>query len=105
MAMIIPQYKLILTYNIEPSRQQEYMQFVLGTFVPAIQEMGLYLLGVYHTVVGDYPDRQAEYVSESWEIMDKAINSDRFVQLEEALKSYTTDYSRKIVKYRKGFQL
>jgi hypothetical protein len=105
MAMIIPQYKLILTYDIQASRQQEYMQFVLGTFVPGIQEMGLYLLGVYHTVVGDYPDRQAEYVSESWEIMERAINSERFSRLEEALKSYTTNYSRKVVKYRKGFQL
>lgn len=103
--IITPRYKLIFTYDIQPGRQAEYSQFVLGTFIPGIQELNLYIMGVYHTIHGDYPARQAEFVSESWETMVQAVQSERFEELESALKSYTMNYRRKIVKYRRGFQL
>jgi hypothetical protein len=102
---IIPQYKMILTYDIQAGRQSEYSQFILGTFLPGIQALDLYVMGVYHTVIGDYPDRHAEFVSESWDVMVKAIESSDFQRLENTLKSYTLNYRRKVVKYRNSFQM
>jgi len=105
MTSIIPKYKLILTYDIQVGRQAEYSQFVLGQFVPGVQEIGLYISSVYHTLHGDYPERQAEFVTDSLENMVTVLNSERFKTLETALKGYTLNYQRKIVKYRRGFQL
>ena len=104
MTIITPQYKLIFTYDILPGKQDEYSQFILRRFIPGIQTLNLYVMGVYHTVFGDYPARQAEFVSESWEAMQDAISSDTFKELESNLLAYTTNYKRKIVRYRRGFQ-
>lgn len=105
MATIIPEYKIIFTYDIHDNKQAEYTQFVMGTLIPGFQTLNLYLLGVYHTVHGNYPARQAEFVTASWAAMETAITDPRFAELEEALMDYTYNYRRKIVKYRRGFQL
>jgi hypothetical protein len=105
MPIIIPRYKLIMTYDIQSGKQAEYSQFVLGKLIPGIQELQLYILGVYHTVYGTYPARQTEFVAETWDIMVKAVQSERFEELETALSDYALNYNRKIVKFRKGFQL
>jgi len=104
LAQITPKYKVILTYDVKAMRQADYSQFVLGTFIPAVQSLGLHITGAYHTVHGDYPSRQAEFVAESWETVLHALQSERFEELEATLKSYTLNYNRKLVKYRRGFQ-
>lgn len=104
MTLITPKYKLIMTYDILARSQSEYMQFVLGEFVPALQEMGLYMMGVYHTAIGDYPARHVEFVSESWSTMEQTLNGTKFNELEERFKEYVVNYTRKVVPYRRGFQ-
>jgi hypothetical protein len=103
--MVVPEYKMILTYDILASRQSEYSQFIIGTFIPHVQALHLYVLGVYHTVYGQYPVRQAEFGSDDWDTMVQAVNHSRFLELEGILKTYTYNYKRKIVRYRPGFQL
>lgn len=102
---ITPLYKLIMTYDIRLGKQSEYSQFILGQFIPGIQELNLYVMGVYHTVYGNYPIRQAEFAAESWEIMVNAIQADRFKELESRLLAFAINYNRKVVKFRKGFQM
>ncbi len=102
---ITPRYKLIMTYDIQVGKQSEYSQFILGQFIPGIQALNLYVMGVYHTVYGNYPARQAEFAAESWEIMVNAIQAERFQELEGHLLTFALNYNRKIVKFRKGFQM
>ena len=104
MTTIIPRYKLILTYDVLASKQGVYSQFVLGEFIPGLQSLEMYLTGVYQTVVGDYPSRQAEFVTESLDAMKNGLKDERFLELEDTLKKYTTNYNRKVVPYRSGFQ-
>lgn len=105
MAILIPQYKMILTYDIQHPKQAEYSQFVLGRFVPGMQSLNLYIMSVYRTLYGHHPARQAEFVAESWEIVQKAVQHEQFEELETTLKGYTENYTRWIVAYRKGFQI
>ncbi|NJL92970.1 MAG: hypothetical protein HC915_04235 [Anaerolineae bacterium] len=104
MATIIPRFKLIMKYDVVSAKQAEYSHFLLGELVPGLQSLELYVTGVYQTVYGDYPVRQAEFVTESLEIMQNALHSERYEELERRLLDYTTNYSRKVVKYRSGFQ-
>lgn len=104
MATIIPKFKLIITYDVQPGKQAEYSHFVLGEFIPGLQALDMYITGVYQTVLGDYPARQAEFVTESKELMLKALANERFEELEEKLKGFTYNYKRKVVHYRPGFQ-
>ncbi len=104
MTVIRPEYKLILTYDIRAEYQAQYNQFMLGEFIPGLQALGLYITGVYHTLHGDYPARLTEFVTEGKDIMRKSLDSEQFVALEERLKKYTQNYTRKVVKFRNGFQ-
>lgn len=102
--MIIPKYKLMLTYDIAPEEEEAYYRFTLGEFVPSMQEMGLYLLRAWHTAYGNYPVRQSEFVAEELETIREALGSDEFIELEERLLRYVTNYHRKIVRFSDRFQ-
>jgi hypothetical protein len=101
---IIPRYKLILFYDPVDSELEVYYHFVMTEMVPAVHEMGLYIFRVFHTLWGDYPLRQTEFVAENLETIDAVLNSERWQELEAKLLGYATNYRRKIVRFRPGFQ-
>jgi hypothetical protein len=99
-----PGLKMLLTYNIPPDRQETYMRFVLQDFIPTLQSIGLANVGVWHTAWGKYPLRLLVFVSESETAMTRATESEVFEQMEEKLKGFVSDYSRRIVPFSPGFQ-
>ncbi len=101
---IVPQYKLMLTYDILPEAAEEYYRFTMGEFVPALQSMGLYMLRAWHTAYGDYPIRQSEFVAEDLATVREALSSPQFREMEEHLLEFVTNYHRKLVKFSDKFQ-
>lgn len=102
---IIPRYKMIITYDIIPATRDVYYQYVLGEFVPALQEMGLFMTEAWHTAYGDHPIRMAIFVAEDMETITEAMESERWEELEGRLLRYVTNYTCKVVPYRQGFQI
>ncbi len=102
---IKPKYKLILTYNIKPDKQDQYYRYMLGDFVPAIQKMGVYMHMAWHMAYGDYPMRKIEFVTETADALQQLFLSTEWEEMESKLNRYITDYKRKVVDYRNGFQL
>ncbi len=101
---IIPTYKLLMTYDIRPEVVEKYYYFVLKEFVPELETMGLYMFKVWHVAYGDYPIRQLEFVVEELETLQDVFDSDRWIDLEGQLRELTTNYARKVVHFRKGYQ-
>ena len=97
--------KLLLTYNVNDDASEEYRQFVLGEFLPAVQKMGLAVTEVWLTTYGDYPERQTELVSRDEDTMWRILGSEEWQELEERLNEYVNDFGRKIVPYQPGFQM
>lgn len=100
----VPRYKMLVSYNIRPGDNDAYYQFVLGEMVPALQEMGLFMAEAWHTSYGPYPIRLIGFVSEDYETMSDLSSSEEFAQLESKLRKYVSNYSRKVVEFREGFQ-
>ncbi len=101
---IIPRYKLLLNYDIRNGMQEVYYRYVVGEFVPSLNEMSIYVSAAWHTAYGAYPLRQVEFVCDSLETLHSAFETPRWQELEDRLKTYTSDYHRKIIPYRRGFQ-
>lgn len=101
---IVPQVKLLIAYDILPGRREEYYEFIVNEFVPAAQAMGLYMHEAWHTAYGDYPARLAELVAEDVATLYEALDSEEWNRLEARLKSYTSGYSVKVVRFKRGFQ-
>jgi hypothetical protein len=99
-----PQVKLLVTYDVLEAKQEEYFQYVLGEFVPAVQNLGLYMTDVWHTAYGDYPVRLAAFVAPDYDTMVGILNNPSFVQLEDKLKEFVVNYRRRVVPRKNGFQ-
>lgn len=102
---IIPRYKLMLFYDLKPGDHEPYYQFVMNDFVPAAQDMGLYMAQVYHTLWGNCPLRQTEFVAEDLDTIQAVLASEHWQMLEHALQQHAHNYRRKIVPFRPGFQI
>ncbi len=97
--------KMLISYDVVPELQQAYYEFVLGEMIPSAQSMGLVLNEAWHTAYGHYPIRLNGFVAKDRATLDRILASTEWRQLEDKLKRFVTDFARKIVPYREGFQL
>lgn len=102
--VIVPHFKMIISYDVLPNNHDNYYQFILGEMVPAMQEMGVYMTEAWHTAYGEYPIRMVSFVAEDIDTIHSMLDSSRWHELENRLMSYIRNYTRKIVEYRQGFQ-
>jgi hypothetical protein len=103
--MIIPRYNLVFTYDLLPNQEEDYYKFALSEFVPGMQALGLYLVRAWHTLYGQYPLRQSEFVAENLDTVRDALNNPSFADLEERMMDFVTNYDRHIVAFADGFQM
>ena len=102
--VIIPRYKLIMTYDVPSGEHDNYYRFIIGEFIPAMQEMGVYIAESWHTAYGNYPLRMASFVAEDYETIHDMLESDRWAELESRFLIYVRNYSYKIIEYQQRFQ-
>lgn len=96
--------KLIMTWDILPEREQEYFEFVVREFLPAVQKMGFKLSDAWVIVYGDYPQIMVSAVLPSIQEVAATIQSKKWKSLENKLFDFISDYQYKIVEARSSFQ-
>jgi hypothetical protein len=96
--------KLLLTWDITPDHEQDYFEFVINEFVPAIQRLGLKPAEAWATVFGDYPQIQVSILAEDLPEVQRALKSDSWFQIQEKLLALVQNFSYKIIAARSGFQ-
>jgi hypothetical protein len=96
--------KLVMTWDIAPEKEQDYYEFVINEFVPGVQRMGLQPAEAWATVFGDYPQIQVSILAEDLPVVQRALNSDNWFQLQDKLFALVQNFSYKIIPARSGFQ-
>jgi hypothetical protein len=96
--------KLLIAYDIKPTREEDYYRFMMGEFLPTAQSIGLQMVEAWSTAWGDYPQRLVEMVADSPGTLKQILDSERWGEIEAKLESYVDDYQRQVVPYRSGFQ-
>lgn len=97
--------KLLLSYDVNPETLQEYYQFVMGNYLPAMQQLGLQMTEAWHTAYGDAPNRLIGFVTPDRDTMQTVLQSDAWADLNSKLNEFVTDFSYKVIPYRGGFQI
>lgn len=97
--------KLLLTYDILAGTQEQYYHFMTSELLVWLQQQGLVLTDVWHTMYGDHPMRTIGMVAEDEEHLARILNSDEWEALEDRLLAYVTNYERRIIPFRGGFQI
>ncbi len=96
--------KLLLTYDPIPERREAYFRYVLGEFVPALENLGLRMAEVWHTAYGAYPLRLTGFVAPDRQALEEVLQSETFERLEARLQDYVVNYNKRIVPVRRRFQ-
>ena len=96
--------KLILSYNIRPEVGREYYEFVLGQYVPSMQQFGLEMREAWHTAYGDYPNRQIGFVTQDRDTMSAVVHGEDWESLNDQLLEFVSEFSYKVVPYKPTFQ-
>ena len=97
--------KILMTWDIQPGREQDYFEFVVRDFVPGMQEMGLQPSDAWYTYYGEHAQIMAAAVVNSKDEMDRVIASEAWLDLTNQLMEYVQDFDYKIIPARGGFQL
>ncbi len=97
--------KLLLSYEVNPESIQEYRQFVMQRYIPAMQMMGFQISEAWHTAYGDAPNRLIGFVCRDEETLNALLDNDVWVELNAQLEQYVTDFSYKVIPYRGMFQI
>ncbi len=90
-------YKVILSYDILNVESDAYYRFMLGKFVPALQDFGCSEFEAWHTAYGDYPVRLVTFVADSYDAVQDLFATRNWEKLEEKLHEFVTNYNLRIV--------
>lgn len=96
--------KLLLTYNIKPNREAEYYRYVLGEFLPQLQDIGLMMAEGWHTAYGDYPVRLIVFRPQDGANIQEILNSSTWKNGKQQLLKLVRDYEERIVPAQNSFQ-
>lgn len=96
--------KLLLVYDIKPNREAEYYRYVLGEFLPTLQNIGLMMVEGWHTAYGDYPMRLLVFRADSDTSIRQLLKDERWVKSKKNLLKLIRDYEERVVPARNSFQ-
>lgn len=94
-----------MTWDIVQGREQDYFEFMVREFVPAIQQIGLEPTGAWVTVYGDRPRIQTVAQTKTIHELRNILHSHEWDTLIDELMEYVEDLEFKTVRARPGFQL
>lgn len=98
-------FKLLMSWNIRPGREEAYFEFIVREFGPGLVRLGVRPTDAWYTQYGDRPQILAGGVAEDMESLQSALASEEWYDLMKKLLAYVTDYDQKIVYASGGFQV
>lgn len=96
--------KLLMTWDIKPKHESDYVEFLLREFGSAMMELGLQPTDAWYTIYGKGPQVLAGGVTETLQQMHEILASKEWQELEEKLLSFVENYQRRLVQATGGFQ-
>jgi hypothetical protein len=97
--------KLLMTWDVLPGREQEYIEFMAGEFVPGMQRLGIRPTEAWYTTYGDRPQMQTGGIAEDLQTMQRALATEEWGKLRDRLMTFVTNFHSKVVRATGGFQM
>jgi hypothetical protein len=99
------QVKVIMVYDIKPGRDQEYFEFLVREFAPALQRLGLQPTESWYTMYGKRPQIMMGGIADDFKTAKTIIESIDFQNLRERLGEYVLNYQQKIIRVTPYFPI
>ncbi len=98
------QAKLIMTWDIAPQHEQEYLEFIINEFMPGLQKIGFIMGDAWVTVYGQYPQILVYVLLPSVQKIRQAMQGEPWKELNGKLMEYVVNYNQKVVADTSSFQ-
>jgi hypothetical protein len=102
---MISAVKLLMTWDIQPGREEDYFEFHIRKFVPALEGLGVALSEAWLTVYGEQPRLLAEAVMPDLNTARKLLDSNAWDDLGSQMEDLVENFDYKVVAARGGFQI
>lgn len=97
--------KLLMTWDIQAGREEDYFEFHIRKFVPSLEKLGVALSEAWLTVYGDQPRLLAEAVMPNLDAAKKLLDSNAWEDLGTQMDELVENFDYKVVSAKGGFQL
>jgi hypothetical protein len=97
--------KLLMTWDIIPGKEQEYFEFVVREFVPAMQGLGIRPTEAWYTTYGERPQILTGGTAEDLSTMEAVLETEEWATLKDRLLDFVTNFEWKVVQASSGFQM
>ena len=94
-----------MTWDILPGREQEYFEFHVREFIPALENIGLNLNEAWITVYGTGPKLSAEAVLPTLDQAVDLISSTGWDDLSMQLGDFAENFEYKVIPAKKSWQI
>jgi len=84
-------------WGIVYAKTDDYAQFLLKDYIPGLNELGIHTVAGWLILVGGYSEIMLEGVSNDLSLIEKAITTPKFRDLNDQLLNYVKDYKTKIL--------
>jgi hypothetical protein len=96
--------KVIMSWDIVEGREQEYFEFVVRSFMPGVQKLGMTLSDAWVTIYGEHPQILVGAVVPGLEKAERIIASEDWQRLNDRLMDFVQNYQIKVAPLEGGFQ-
>ena len=96
--------KVLMSWDIIDGRGQEYFEFVVRSFMPGVQKLGMALSDAWVTIYGDHPQILVGAVVPGLDKAQDIIASEDWQTLNRRLQDYVKNYELKVAPLEGGFQ-
>ena len=99
------QVKVIMTWDIQDGKEQDYIEFAVGELGPKLGSLGLQINDVWYTVAGAGPEMIVSGLMRDRRDAEALFSSREWGQLEKRLLTYVENVKIKFVRPKGPFQL
>jgi hypothetical protein len=97
--------KVIMTWNIQENKEQEYIEFAVSELSPTLSSLGLQINDVWYTIIGNGPEMVVSGLMPTRAEAEQMLQSGTWMQIRSRLHDYVEDIKIKIVKPNAPFQM
>lgn len=91
-----------MTWDIQSGKEQDYVEFAVSEFGPAMVRLGLQITDVWYTMAGEGPQIVVAGNMESADEVEKLLATEEFGELREKLLQYVEDLKWRVTRPRQG---
>ncbi len=85
-------------WDLIPGKEEAYTKFVIDKYLPTMKKIGIKMFGGFHVIVGAGPRITAAGAVDSFQKLQKALETEEFEKITAEIQQYVVHYDSRILK-------